>query len=34
MNKEAEAYDVQQRSLADAEIEVIRENAKARLEIA
>jgi hypothetical protein len=34
MKKEAEAYDVQQRSLADAEIEVIKENAKARLEIA
>ena len=34
MTKEAEAYDVQQRSLADAEIEVINKNATARLEIA
>lgn len=33
MLKEAEAYNVQQRSLADAEVEVIKENAKARLEI-
>ncbi len=34
LNKEAEAYDVQQRSLADDEVEVIRQNANTRLEIA
>jgi hypothetical protein len=32
--KEAEAYDVQQKTLADAEVEVIKQNAKARIEVA
>jgi glycerate-2-kinase len=32
--KEAEAYDVQQRTLAEAEVEIIKANAKARLEVA
>ena len=32
--KEAEAYELQQKTLADAQVEIIKENAKARLEIA
>jgi hypothetical protein len=34
MLKEAEAYELQQKTLADAEVKIIKENAKARLEIA